>query len=310
MATLIVVGLAQTLLLPSSDVATHAQWSQASIGWCLLPLLFRLPLGRAAAVLCGFWTILAAVSMRAAPTAHVLANIGLGTASILTVQLLALMFYGLIHNAAHQASLDTEVRTESEKREAISAVLRAEYRQRYAERAVSIRPLLQHLAAGAPLDAALRRHADTEHQRLRALFDQTARSQHALLKALQAVVSVAQSLNIAASLHLPSDLPTMTETEARRIADALAVVLVRPAATARITVTRIGDSGLQASIVTTGLDDAATIGDLAQALADPDITVTSHHNSVWLTVDHRGPKGDHHYVFADTASPASARGAH
>jgi hypothetical protein len=48
-AGLLFVALAQTLSLPAELVGTQQNWIQAGIGWCLLPLLVRRPLPRAAA---------------------------------------------------------------------------------------------------------------------------------------------------------------------------------------------------------------------------------------------------------------------
>ena len=119
---------------------------------------------------------------------NAVANLGYGTASILLVQLCALLFDNLIRRAAVAAGAETEARARLLAADRIADAVQAEYRRRYADLADTIRPLLLVLAAGGTVDATTARSAQIEYQRLRALFDQSAAFDHVLLRELRPAV--------------------------------------------------------------------------------------------------------------------------
>ena len=55
---LLVIALLQTGLLPSTVLGGQEQWSQATIGWCVLPFVLREPVRRAALRLVAVWSSL------------------------------------------------------------------------------------------------------------------------------------------------------------------------------------------------------------------------------------------------------------
>lgn len=288
-ASLLVIALAQVALLPATQLGTQSQWSQASIGWCLLPLVVRQPLRLAAALLCLYWIAMAAFTLARDPSAQLMVNVGLGTASVLTVQLFALLFYGLIRDAAHDARAQTDARLQSTARDRINAALQAEYRRRYADLAARIRPLLITLSQAAPLDTALRRRAQTEHQRLRALFDQSASFDHPLLGVLRPLIDAAECRRVDVSVHVDGPLPPIDSCEVQLLVDALGHALRSAATSARITLTS-SRRGIEASITATGVLSAQSAAQINHEGHDV-LEVTTLEDRFWLTIRRNDGKG-------------------
>ena len=100
LAVLFVILAINSITLLPNAIGTQADWVQAGIGWCALPLILPLPIRRGAAVLVGLWAFGAAAELIVRPGLCSWVNIGLGTGSILGVQLFALAFDGLVRSAA------------------------------------------------------------------------------------------------------------------------------------------------------------------------------------------------------------------
>ena len=100
---LLLVALVQPILLPLNELGSQHYWAQGVIGWCLLPLVLDLSVPTGTAVLLLAWLLGSAVELLRAPSAAHWVNIGLGTASILGVQLFALAFNVLMRDAAADA---------------------------------------------------------------------------------------------------------------------------------------------------------------------------------------------------------------
>src|SRR3546814_9009756 len=111
------------------------------------------------------------VSLIRKPTAYTLVNVGLGTASILTVQLCVLLIYGLLADAATAAHAETARGIQLLAKDQMAQALTAEYNRRYAKLISNIVPLLAHLSGQQPLDEAFRRSARAQCQRMRVLFE-------------------------------------------------------------------------------------------------------------------------------------------
>ena len=206
-AVLLAVTVAQPLLLAPGEVIGQSNWSQSGIGWCVLPLVLGLPIRRAAAVLIGYWSAGAVVAVVCWPTAATLVNIGLGTASILGVQLFALAFNDLARQAADDAQAETRARQRLLARERVGEALTAEYQRRYARLLGDIVPLLRRIAEGTGVDAELRRQARTQSQRLRALFDQAATFENPLMQRLREVVDRAEARGVQVTVDVAGDPP-------------------------------------------------------------------------------------------------------
>lgn len=287
-ATLMGVAVTQTMLMPPDLIGGQAQWSQSVIGWCLMPLLVRASQSRARALLATYWFVPAAVSLARIPTAATVLNIALGTASILTVQLCVLLFNSLINTASDSAHAETVSRIKLLTREQVTQALQDEYRRRYAGLITGVRPLLRGLADGRPIDAALRRRAQLETQRMRVLFDQSASFDHPLLRALRPAIDAAEERGVDVSLHIEGSLPELAPVDVDLMAAAVGRALDIAGESARIAITG-GPNGVVVSIVCHGVT-----GDLAQypELAGGDIELTVHGDAAWLTIRSEAGEGD------------------
>jgi signal transduction histidine kinase len=287
---LFAVTLLHDLQLAPAQLATHTQWTQATIGWCLIPLILLLPLRTATVTLCGAWIAMAATDLARTPSPHMIANIGLGTASILTVQLLAIIFYSLIDRAAGQARKQSEARAQATAREATATALQAEHRRRYSQRADNIRPLLTTLSHGQPVSDEQREHAHREYQQLRALFDQNHCNDHPLIEALHPAIERANRRGVAVTLHTDAKLPPVTASQIENLTTALPQLISAATTSARITLTCNIDGTLDTSIVATGVRNAQTV---AAALPDTaELSTTILHDTVWLTTHYPSSTGD------------------
>ncbi len=292
MTTLMAVALMQTMLIPAHLIGGQAQWSQSAIGWCLMPLLVRESQPRARALLALYWLIPAGVSVARAPTSETIFNIALGTASILTVQMCVLLFNTLINAAADNAHAETMSRVKLLTREEVTRALQEEYRRRYADVITGVRPMLRALADHQPVDAAFRRRAQLETQRMRVLFDQSASFDHPLLRTLRQAVDAAEERGVDVSLHIEGTLPDLTAAEVDSMAAALGRALDVTSESARIAITA-GPGGMVASIVCQGLTD-----DLAQCpeMGAVDVELTTHGDIAWLTIRGVAGEGDRRRV--------------
>lgn len=283
-AVLLSIAVAQTALLPASEVGTQAQWSQGAIGWCLLPHLLSQTVRRASALLALAWVIPAVVGVLDAPSAASAMNIGLGTASILCVQLFALLFNALIRDGAEKARADTVARTQSLTRQRVTAAVHDEYRRRYSKLLASIHPLMTTLAQAEPLDATLRSRARAESRMLRALFDQPETFGHPVLHALRTPIGDAEDKGVDVSLHVNGDLPEIACEDTKRITEPLTRALYSTRGSARITVTADG-TRLTTSIVCQGLADGAALAEYS-VTDDDDVELVAIDDMAWLTIRH------------------------
>ncbi|MBJ7341589.1 ATP-binding protein [Mycolicibacterium sp.] len=290
-AALLAVALAQTALLPSESLGSGAQWSQAAIGWCILPFLLREPVRRAAAQLLGAWIILGAFTFLREPTAQIAVNLGLGTASILTVQLCALLFSGLISDAAAEAHAELNAQTALAAAHRIASAVQIEYRRRYAKLLVDVRPILESLRDGRPVDDVMRRRARTESLRLRALFGQSATFDHPLMAELRSGVDDADDRGVDVSLDVRGTLPATSESEAADIAAPLLDALAGAETTARVTIL-VADGVLIASVV---CDHAVAAGPTRGSRFGADVEVVDLGDTAWITVRRRldGARSSH-----------------
>lgn len=286
---LMAVALTQTMLVPTDLIGGQVQWSQNAIGWCLMPLLLRVPSRTARRLLALYWLAPAAIGLLRDPSAHTLVNIGLGTASILTVQLCVLLFNTLIQDAAASAHRETAMRRTVLAQERTAQALQDEYRRRYRDLIANVRPLLTALTRQQPVDAEFRRQAQLETQRMRMLFDQSASFEHALLQALRPAIDAAEDRGVDVSVHIDGTLPEIDTHHA--MAAVIAQALSATSDSARIAFST--ESGaVTASIVCRGVtDDVVPIG-------TAEMTVIA--DTVWLTVDSTNQQGAHHD--ADTVS--------
>lgn len=282
MVVLLALMLVQSMSIPADAVGTQAHWSQGATGWCLLPLLLKLPTPRAAVILILYWVIPAVAVLIRNPSAETLVNIGLGTASILTVQVWVLLIYGLLADAGTAAHTETVRGVQLLARDQVAQALSAEYNRRYAQLIANVVPLLEQLMTMQPLDETFRRKARVECQHMRVLFDQSASFDHPLLQRLRPAIDNAESRGIDVSVHVDGAVPALDEHAINRVVVVLSYALGLSRTSARIALTSDRD-GLTASIVCPDLQDTTGLHAHVPAGADDlELTITS--DMAWLTV--------------------------
>ncbi|MDG4664081.1 ATP-binding protein [Mycobacterium sp. 236(2023)] len=240
-AAIVAVAVAQPALLPQSDVLGYAHWAQGAIGWCVLPLLLSLPTGAGGAIITGLWVTNSVVLLVRDPSPEILVNIGLGSASILGVQLFALAFAGLMREAAAVVEQEDGERRRLLTRDRISQALQGEYQRRYATIVDNVVPLLQELGRGGDVDPAMQRRARAECRRLRALFDQAATFDHPLTQAIRPLIDAAEARHVDVATDLSGALPDLDDSQISALIEPLSHVLDRAATSARIVMADIGD---------------------------------------------------------------------
>lgn len=276
--TLLIVVVVQTLIVDVDDIGGQAHWVQNAIGWCVLPMALALPTRTGATMLVLYWSVGAGLQLARSPDAEALVNLGLGTASILAVQLFALVFNGLMRDAALDAQAETDAHLRLRRRERVAQALRAEYQRRYATLVENVMPLLQRMRDGDTIDDRLQRQARAESRRLRALFDQAATFDNALMRRLRPLIDMAEVRNVDVVVEVAGELPDLGDRDIDRLTRPLARVLDLEMASARMVVAEAAE--ITISIV---CRDVAGAADLPVA-DDADVDVISDDDSLWVLV--------------------------
>ena len=267
-ACLLFVAVTQPMLLPPELLLGYAHWAQNAIGWCLLPLALTLPTRAGVGVLAGFWLVGSTVTLMRAPTAETLVNIGLGTASILAVQLFALIFNGLMRDAALDIAGETQEHQRLVTRDRVTTALRDEYHRRYATIVDNVVPLLSALARGAGVDTDIQSRARAECRRLRALFDQANTFDHALMRRIRPVIDAAEDRGVDVVTEVAGALPDLEEAHLLdAVVSPVAQVLAHADSYARLILSTT-DGQLEASVV---IDTGTSTDELSKALPDTEM---------------------------------------
>lgn len=278
MSVLAVVTVVQPTLLPPQFVGGYAHWAQGAVGWCLFPWILGMSTRAGAAALTSFWALGAVVQVLCLPTAATLVNIGLGTGSILGVQLFALMFNGWMRDAARDAHTESQAHQQLVTRDSVARALRDEYHRRYAKLVASVVPLLESLRRGATVDDDLARKARIESRRLRALFDQATMFDHPLMQRLRPLVDAVEARHVEVVVDLAGDLPELTDGEIDVLTYPLARVLSDVVTTARLVVTTAGNE-VSVSLVCDTPPDVTPIDG-----ADDHVDIVRSDDTVWCLV--------------------------
>ncbi|MCF6385880.1 ATP-binding protein [Mycobacterium sp. MBM] len=288
MVALMAISLVQSLSIPADTVGSQYHWAQGATGWCLLPLLLRQPTPHAVGLLLLYWVTPAMVALARNPSTYTLANIGLGTASILTVQLCVLLIYGLLADAAIAAHAETARGIQLLAKDRVAQALAAEYNRRYAQLIANVIPLLECLRDQEPIDESFRRSARVECQRMRVLFDQSASFDHPLLQQLRPAIDAAERRHVDVSVHIDGAVPQLEQTMIDRVVGVLGYALELSCTSARIALSS-DQAGLTTSIVCPDIRDTERLPDLLPADAD-DLELTITGDLAWLTI--RCPAGE------------------
>lgn len=275
---ILVVAIAQPALLPQGQVLGYAHWAQAAIGWCVLPLMLALPSRVGASIMVGYWVINSALSIFRQPTAEMLVNIGLGSASILGLQLFALVFNGLMREAATVVEAENQARQLLLTRERISQALRTEYQRRYATIVDNVVPLLEALTRGDQVDSAMQLRARAECRRLRALFDQANTFDHPLMQRIRPLIDRAEARQVDVVTDLSGTLPDLDDTQIAALVTPLADVLNHAATSARVVLSGAGGD-VEISVV---IDTVAGIDSARMGLGDAEVVVSDE--ELWCLI--------------------------
>ncbi len=279
---LLAVTVLQPLLIPAELVGGHAHWAQNAIGWCVVPLLLHGPTWRGVAVLAGYWAVGAVVELICQPSATVLVNIGLGTASILSVQIFALVFNGLVREAAREAHGETEARRRLTARLRIQQAVNAEYQRRYAALVENVVPLLHELSMGDPVTADLRHRARAESRRLRALFDQATTFGHPLMQNLRDLVDAAEARGIEVTVDLAGDLPDLTEQQIEALVTPLRRAAEMAQSLLRLVVTGSGGEVSGSIVSDPGGETQGLVRGLRESPGTPEVVEAG--GTLWVEV--------------------------
>ncbi len=281
LATLAGLMLTQMALLAPEKIGTQADWVQGGIGWCVLPQVLPMRTRHGVAILTGFWLAAGAVEIWRYPTATALVNIGLGTASILGVQLFALMFDGLMRDAAADVQADVAAHRRLVVADRVARAMAEDNRRRYATLIANVVPLLQRLGDGEPVTESMQREARAESRRLRALFDQSKTFAHPVMRRLRPAIDDAEARGVDVIVDTGSDLPPLDGSAAAALAAPLGTVLSADISSAHVVLGAMGDS-VSLSVVCRGVGDPPALA-AAATTQGGDVVVTD--DSVWLIVE-------------------------
>ncbi|RDH76839.1 ATP-binding protein [Mycolicibacterium moriokaense] len=277
---LLVVAVVQPFLLSAEYVGGQYNWTQSTIGWCVLPLLLGLPTRTGLGILVFYWVAGAVAAFVCNPSVEMLVNIGLGTASILSVQLFALMFNGLMRDAAADAQAETQTRRRLVLGDIVAQALRAEYQRRYAKLVDNVVPLLKRLGDEGEVDDGLRRSARAESRRLRALFDQATTFDNPLMQQVRPLIDAAEARQVDVVVDVAGDLPDLTGVDIFGLVDQLATILPEATTSVRLVVSATMEE-ITASVV---CPRTPAIVALATKMADDDVEIVSSDDSVWFLI--------------------------
>lgn len=284
LTALLGVVLVNPLTMAAPDVGTHVDWVQAAAGWCALPPVLSLSVRRGAAVLMGLWVTGGVLEIVLRPdTAVAITNVGLGTGSILGVQLFALAFDGLVRSAAERVHTDVEIRKDIIVARRITETVAADYRRRYAGLIDAVVPLLREFADGGTVDSGQRRRAMAESRRLRTLFAQSHASEPGVIGELRAVAENAQRRGLDVIVDVAGKVPQPSDIAITDLIKAVQRVLTDwTAESARIAVSG-NRFGLTISVLRRGLPDAAALAD--DLGTRPGARITVDGECLWMVVD-------------------------
>ncbi len=277
-AVLLAVTVVQPLLLRPEFVGGQYHWAQSAIGWCVIPLVLGLPTRTAAAVVMAYWAVGALVQFCYEPSTRTLVNLGLGTASILSVQLFALMFNGLMRSAAADVQAETQSRRRLVLSDIVAQALRAEYQRRYAKLVDNVVPLLETLSGEGEVDDRLRRQARVESRRLRTLFDQATTFDNPLLQQVRPLIDATEARQVDVVVDVAGELPDLTGTDLSRVVEPLAMILPEATIAVRIVVSA-GPGEVTVSVV---CPETPALAALCARLGSQGVDVVIADDTVWF----------------------------
>ncbi len=283
LAVLFAVAVGQPLLLAPEQMGTQADWFQGGIGWCAVPLVLMMPLRRGAVVLVALWVTGATFELVRHPGMGAAVNIMLGTASILGIQLFALVFDGLMRDAAARVAAETEMHKRVVFDERIAQAVAEDYRRHYARLVDNIVPLLEELTKGWVVTPELRRRARIESRRMRTLFDQSRSFAHPLMRRLRTATDAAEDRGVEVTSEVVGDLAPMDCAEITQLSSPVEQALSFRMNAVHLVVNATPQK-VSLSVVCRGIRDAPVAE--ARLRAWDGAEVITLDDTVWLLVEH------------------------
>jgi hypothetical protein len=278
--TLAVIAFVQPALLTREELTQDANWGQAAVGFCLLPLLLRWPTPRAAATLCAYWVGPAIIAVIRDPSEQMLIFLGLSVAGTVIPQVFATMFSSWASAAAQDARIEHDNLVQVLTAEQVAGAIQADYVKRYADVMTGVMPLLRDLAGGVVPTPEVRRQARAESRRLRTLFDQL-RNDHLLVFEMRAVFEAAEDRGVEVTVHFDGDLPHLEQPDVDKIVDAVARLIAIATVSVRVVVSA-ADREITVSVV---CEVAPEDEGLELELDGVDLTWSDR--TAWMTIRHR-----------------------
>jgi len=276
-----VVVVLHSLVLSPEELGSQVDWVQAGIGWCVLPLVLTIPFRCGGSVLAGLWALGAVVELVRHPVPSAWINIGLGTGSILIVELFALAFGALLSDTAAAVHSDVVAHHSLVVGERIAVAVAEDYRRRYATLVDGVIPLLELLSATGVADAAVQRQARAESRRLRVLFDQSKTFDHPLMRQLRPVMDAAEARNVDVSVDVSGVLPDADDVTAAHLVAVAECALDTGPASVHLVVNG-GLHGLSMSVLCRQVTDAPAA---AAELRGMGVEVITDADTVWVIVE-------------------------
>lgn len=280
LVVLAAVAVVQPLLLDPAQIGDSTHWTQASIGWCVVPLVLTRSTPVAVGTVVSYWVLGGAVAFLVDPSAAVLVNLGLGTASILGVQFFALVFNGMVREAAVVADAECESHQRLVAGEELARALRAEHQRRFGRLLDNVMALLGELATGEPLTDDLRSRSRAESRRLRALFDQAATFEQPLMRELRTLVDDAEDRGVEVTVDLGGDLDELDAAEVPALVDPIRVIVADARTFVRLVVT-----GLSGEVSVSAVCDRSAGPETFERSAGAEYVCTD--DTVWVAVGRR-----------------------
>ena len=280
LVVLATVAVIQPLLLDPAQIGDSTHWTQASIGWCVVPLVLTRSTPVAVGTVVSYWVLGGAVAFLVDPSAAVLVNLGLGTASILGVQFFALVFNGMVREAAVVADAECESHQRLVAGEELARALRAEHQRRFGRLLDNVMALLGELATGEPLTDDLRSRSRAESRRLRALFDQAATFEQPLMRELRTLVDDAEDRGVEVTVDLGGGLDELDAAEVPALVDPIREIVADARTFVRLVVT-----GLSGEVSVSAVCDRSAGPETFERSAGAEYVCTD--DTVWVAVGRR-----------------------
>ncbi|WP_328871122.1 hypothetical protein OHT76_13900 [Streptomyces sp. NBC_00287] len=234
----LVAGVVATATYPPGGAIGDVSWAWNAVGWFGVLLLMQRPL----------WELITLLVANTAVTVGFLAADGaldqvtvsrLLAASYTTagIQLTFAYLARQLNSGAREATEAAAAHAEHLARATADEAVHAERRRRYEHLRGRVEPLLRGLTERRldPGDAVVRQRAAVEAARLRRLFAETDDTPHPLLHELRSCAYIAERRGVRVTLLSYGDLPELSTSVRRELAEGALLVLAAAATEARVT---------------------------------------------------------------------------